>query len=153
MTIDEFNDTIDFAVSREREAVEFYAGLQASAHFHAQRIMLKELESMEQGHILALEELRRKGVDHLRSNPRKEAVNLRISEYLVESSPEASLTYQDILIIAMKREERSHALYSDLAKEFVGTELETVLKRIAAEESEHKFRFERLYDEEVLKGN
>lgn len=153
MTLDEFNDTIDFAVAREQEAVKFYADLQAKALFNAQKIMLRELESMEQGHVLMLEELRHRGADYIAAHPHRDVPNLRISEYLVEAKPSDHMTYQDILIIAMKREERSTALYTDLAGQFAGTELEGLLKRLAAEESDHKNRFEKLYDEEVLKGN
>jgi rubrerythrin len=153
MTVAEFNDIIDFAVAREREAVQFYADLQTKARFSAQKIMLKELESMEQGHVLMLEELRRKGESFITAHTHPEVTNLKISDYLVESQPSGHMTYQDILIIAMKREERSYALYHDLAVQFAGTESETILLRIAAEEAEHKNRFEKLYDDEVLKGN
>jgi rubrerythrin len=153
MTVDEFNDTIDFAVEREKEAVAFYADLQTKARFSAQKIMLKELESMEKGHVLMLEELRRLGSDFVIEHPHKEVTNLKISDYLVESQPSDKMTYQDILIIAMKREERSHALYTDLATQFAGSGAESILQRLAAEEGDHKNRFEKLYDEEILKGN
>ena len=47
MNKDKFNEVIDFAVEREKEAVQFYADLQKQVKFQAQKEMLKELEDME----------------------------------------------------------------------------------------------------------
>ena len=62
MTTQEFNEILDFAVAREREAVQFYRDLQQEAKFQDQREMLKELEAMEMGHIEVIENIRRRGV-------------------------------------------------------------------------------------------
>lgn len=150
MKKDDFNSIIDFAVEREKEAVEFYKGLQSKAKFTEMIEMLKELETMEQGHINMLEQIRSKGIEKIEV---QEVQDLHIGDYMVAAEPSEDMDYQDILIIAMKREEKSKELYTDLAKRFAGSEVEKVLLKIAAEETDHKLKFERLYDENVLKEN
>ncbi|MGC9361603.1 MAG: ferritin family protein, partial [Candidatus Syntrophosphaera sp.] len=62
MTEQEFNDILDFAIEREKEAVRFYRELQNEAKFRDQAEMLKDLEAMEMGHIKVIEGIRQKGV-------------------------------------------------------------------------------------------
>ena len=141
---------MDFAIEGEVAAVKFYQDLQKIVKFSAQKEMLKELENMEKGHIKILENVRKKGFENITV---KKVTNLNISEYIVDVKPKENMTYQDILILAMKREEQSERLYSDLAGNFEGTELETLFLKLASEESRHKLQFETLYDEYVLKEN
>lgn len=150
MKKDDFNAIIDFAVDREKEAVEFYQDLQSKAKFEEMKEMLKDLETMERGHITFLEKVREKGMEKVEVD---EVQDLAISDYMVEVEPKPDMDYQDILIIAMKREQKSKELYEDLAKRFAGSEIEKLLLKIAADETEHKLRFEKLYDEFVLKEN
>ena len=150
MIKDDFSAIIDFAVDREKEAVEFYKELESKTKFAGVRDMLKDLQLMETGHINALKSIREKGPVNLDIQIVK---NLHISDYLTEKDPSPDMDYQDILVTAMKREERSKALYEDLAVRFVGTDIGKTLSKIAAEEAEHKLRFEKLYDETVLKEN
>lgn len=150
MKKDDFNAIIDFAVDREKEAVDFYRDLQSKAKFDEMKEMLKDLETMERGHITFLEKVREKGVEKVEVD---QVQDLSISDYMVEVEPKPDMDYQDILIIAMKREQKSKELYEELAKRFAGSEIEKILLKIAADETEHKLRFEKLYDEFVLKEN
>lgn len=150
MKKDDFNAIIDFAVDREKEAVEFYKDLQSKARFDEMKEMLKDLETMERGHITFLEKVRERGMEKVEVD---EVNDLSISDYMVEVEPKPDMDYQDILIIAMKREQKSKELYEELAKRFAGSEVEKILLKIAADETEHKLRFEKLYDEFVLKEN
>jgi rubrerythrin len=150
MKKDDFNAIIDFAVDREKEAVEFYQDLQKKVKFQEMKEMLKDLETMERGHIIFLERVREKGMEKVEVSQIKD---LKISDYMVEIEPTPEMDYQNILIVAMKREQKSKELYEDLAVRFAGTEVEKLLYKIAADETEHKLRFEKLYDEFVLKEN
>ena len=58
----DFEEILDFAIAREREAIKFYQNLQNQAQFQDQKEMLKELEAMEQNHITIIEKLRQTGV-------------------------------------------------------------------------------------------
>jgi rubrerythrin len=137
-------------VDREKEAVEFYQELQKKVKFQEMKEMLKDLETMERGHIIFLERVREKGMEKVEVSQIKD---LKISDYMVEIEPTPEMDYQNILIVAMKREQKSKELYEDLAVRFAGTEVEKLLYKIAADETEHKLRFEKLYDEFVLKEN
>ncbi len=150
MTKEKFNEVINFAIQGEKDAVVFYRELQTKTKFQAQKKMLKEYEDMEKGHVIVLENIRKKGMQNITV---KEVTNLNISEYLVEVEPNAEMDYQDILILAMKKEEQAQKLYTNMAGNFPGTELETLFLKLAAEEAEHKLQFETLYDEHVLKEN
>jgi rubrerythrin len=146
-----FHKILDFAVDREREAVDFYHDLQKSAKFSAQKIMLQELENMEKSHILILEKMRQKDLKNLYSHPVKD---LMIVDYLADEEilPDS---YQNILLIAMKREDKANLLYLDLANRFANedSDLSSLFQRLADEEAGHKLKFELLYDEYVLKDN
>jgi len=150
MTKDKFNEVIDFAIDGEKEAVKFYQELQQKAKFEAQKEMMREFENMEKGHIIILENIRSKGFGNVAI---KDVVDLNISEYIVEVKPNENMTYQDILIIAMKKEEQAQNLYTNMAGNFPGTDLETIFLKLASEESGHKLQFETLYDENILKEN
>ncbi|MCK9556609.1 MAG: ferritin family protein [Candidatus Cloacimonetes bacterium] len=150
MTIPEFNEILDFAVEREQAAVSFYRKLQQQSKFADQKEMLKELEQMEMGHIVVIESIRKKGV---KAEDIQKTRNLKISEYLVKEPDEKELSYQSILIQAMKREESSFKLYSEMSLKFTDEEISTLFRRLASDEAKHKLHFEILYDEFISKGN
>ncbi len=150
MTIQEFNEILDFAIAREQEAVKFYRELQQEAKFQSQLEMLKELEAMEMGHIVVIENIRRKGVSE---TDIPTVPNLRISEYLSADVENLDLSYQNILIKAMKREENSFKLYSEMSVKFPDSELSTLFRKLASDEAKHKLLFERLYDDWISSGN
>ena len=148
-----FNQIIDFAVSREQMAVKFYQDLQKHSRFHGKEDELKKLEDMEKGHIKVLENIRKRGIEELQLP--KEIENLKISDYIVVEPEKEEMTYQDLLITAMKREEASFNLYTNLADVFAeeGEEIKNLLLKIASEEAMHKKHFENIYDDEILNQN
>lgn len=150
MTRAKFDSIIEFAIEREEEAVKFYSKLQSKANFKGQVDFLKELENMEKGHIQILKQIQQVEVDDLDV---PEVENLKISDYVVSAKPEDEMTYQDILITAMKREEASLNLYTTLANNFDDPQTNQLFKKIASEEAKHKLKFEELYDQDILKEN
>ncbi len=148
----EFNDILNFAVEREEEAIKFYQDLQDMVQFKEKQELLKEFEAIERSHVVILENIRKKTFVDLYSPP-VEVQDLAISDYLVEVPPTENMSYQDILIIAMKREEKANKLYSDLAERTTDEGIRTLFFKLASEESKHKLYFEKLYDEFVLTEN
>jgi rubrerythrin len=142
-----FNEIIDFAVGREREAVRFYHELQAYTYFSEKQKLLQNLERMERGHITTLEGIRRQSLETIEV---PDVQNLHISDYLVAEEPSGEMSYQDVLITAMKREEASHRLYGDLAGKSSDAGMKKLFLKLASEEAKHKLLFEKLYDEEIL---
>lgn len=150
MTTAEFNEILDFAVAREEEAVAFYRDLQSQAKFASHKEMLKELELMEMSHIVTIEGIRKKGAQ---LNEVREIQNLKIADYMVHEPSDEELTYQNILIRAMKREEQSFKLYSEMSQRFSDPEISKLFKRLAQDEAKHKNHFEKLYDDFLSSGN
>ena len=145
-----FHEIIDFAVEREKEAVAFYLQLQQMVKFDSRRELLKEFETMERHHIEILENLRHTNLNHI-SVPKVE--DLKISNYVVETKPDPEMSYQEIITTAMKREEASYNLYTDLAKRSDDEEVGKIFRKLAGEEAKHKLHFEQIYDQDILQEN
>jgi rubrerythrin len=144
--LDPFEEIVRFAIDKEEEAASFYdmaagiAGNPISAVF-------KELAGVERGHKRMLEGWNRE-VALERST--EEVRDLRIGDYLVEVPVAPDMSYQDVLIVAMKREERAFALYSVLAELSKDHASRQLFQTLAHEEAKHKLRFETEYDKVVL---
>lgn len=146
-----FDEVIQFAITREKEAVQFYADLQNIARFTVQKQLLKEFEDMERGHVTLLQRVQElKNTERLNPDIPED---LKLNDFLVESPPVSGMTYQDILIIAIKREERSSELYTQLLNQWKDTPLEEIFTRLRTEELKHKHHFEKIYDEDIQAEN
>ncbi|OQY37270.1 MAG: hypothetical protein B6226_05330 [Candidatus Cloacimonetes bacterium 4572_65] len=150
MTKQEFEHVLEFAIKREEEAVAFYNELKGHANFHSQKEMIEEIENMEKGHIIAIQNIQKKGLEQFEYSERK-AIN--VSNYLVANYDKDNLTFENIIILAMKREEMAYKLYKDLSLQFTGTQLESLFRKLADEEIKHKLHFEDIYNNEVAKDN
>jgi rubrerythrin len=146
-----FNDIIDFAIIREKQAVKFYQVLQQTVKFEGQRQLMTEFEKMEQGHIGILQGIRQKKTAAMADVSMVQ--NLRISDYLVEGDIHENITYQEIIILAMKREQKALLLYTSLAGRMTDAGTKQLFMKLAAEEAKHKLHFEKIYDDEILKEN
>ena len=146
----DFEKIIDFAIEREKSAIGFYQELQANARFKAQVEVLKEFEMMEHGHVALLENVKKR--EGFKEKASVQA-NLNLSDYLVEHQPVADMSFQDILTIAIKKEERSMALYDRLADEVEFSDAHNIFERLASEEAGHKHHFEHLYETEISPDN
>ena len=109
-TVDEI---LDYAIGQEQEAAAFYADLARRSEKAGMREILLDFSAEETRH---KERLLRVKQGEWRLGPHREVVDLRISDYLVEVETTVNLSYQDALIIAMKREQAAFRLYSDMAK-------------------------------------
>ncbi len=142
-----FNEIIEFAITREKEAVQFYHDLQEKSYFSAKKELFNSLENMERKHIQVLTRIKQEGS---KSIDVPAVQNLHISDYMVTPPADSELSYQDILIMAMKREEASYRLYTDLADKNQNEGIRKLFMKLASEEAQHKLLFERMYDEEIL---
>ena len=146
-----FNEIIDFAISNEQEAVDFYHDLQSKSAFETQKELLKEYEMMEKGHIKILQSIKSQGANSEMEIQKIE--DLSISNYLIDVEPTPNMDYQDLIILAMKREERAMKLYQDLADKSDDDKTKTIFLRLVAEEAQHKDHFEKIYEDDILKHN
>ncbi|RKX90165.1 MAG: hypothetical protein DRP70_01470 [Spirochaetes bacterium] len=151
MALATFSEALDFAISREKEAVAFYRDLQRIAKFASQKELMGEFEDMERGHVTLLE-----GVKSNQEPARLSTSipsDLHLDDFLVSSPPTEDMTYQDILITAIKRERKSAALYTGLKADTDDRTLIDVFSRLIVEEENHKDYFQKLYDRDIQSAN
>jgi rubrerythrin len=146
-TVDEI---LDYAIGQEEEAAAFYASLAERAERAGMKDVLMDFSREEQRH-----KDRLLAVKHGESElaPEQQVVDLKISDYLVDVQVGEDISYQDALIVAMKRERAAYRLYSDMAERVSPGELQEVFLGLANEEAKHKLFFESEYDERVLVDN
>lgn len=142
---------LDFAIGREQDAADFYAGLARRASVPAMRTALEEFSREEAAHKASLERLKARG--GLKPDAKRVAADLKIADYLVEVQASPEMSFQDALVVAMKREKASYGLYSQLAAASSDESVRETFRALAREEAAHKLRFETEYDESVLKDN
>jgi rubrerythrin len=65
----------------------------------------------------------------------------------VDIDYEPGMTYKDILIVAMKREEKAMNFYNDFGEKTGDKEHRKLFQLLAQEESKHKLRLETMYDD------
>ena len=92
-----------------------------------------------------------KAIETVGAKPLPPAMDL--GKYLVSETISDISTPQDIMIIAIKREDKAIAFYSSQLPVVSGTDLQSVFEHLLTWEQEHKERLEAEYDRVVLKDN
>ena len=146
-TVDEI---LDFAIDQEQQAADFYADVAQRAETADMKKMLLDFHEEEKSHKKILQDVKT-GEHEL--TPEQEILDLKISDYLVEVEFSENISYQDALIIAMKKERAAYQLYTDMAAKIPESHLREVLIGLAKEEEKHKLFFETEYDERILTDN
>lgn len=143
-------EVLDYAIDQEQQAADFYASFAARAEKAGMKKLLLEFAEEEKRHkerLLAVKTGERK------LTPEKEVLDLKISDYLVEVDAGDNISYQDAMIVAMKKERAAFELYSAMAEKVPDTNLKQVFVGLAKEEAKHKLFFETEYEEHVLMHN
>lgn len=144
------DEILIFAIEQEQRAVDFYTDLAKEAHNEEMKKVFIEFAGEEIRHKQRLTRIREEGVFTM---PRQQVVDLKIADYMVEVKASGKLSYEDALVLAMKREKAAFKLYTTLAERSPSDELREIFRALAMEEARHKLRFELEYDEFVLREN
>jgi len=143
-----FQEIIKFAIQREIESMDFYNKASNMVKHSGTRDLFLDFVKQEEGHKKKLEEVR---TGKIVLGKIEKIPNLKISDYMIEAELKPDISYGDILRIAMKREERSVKLYTDLNEKNQDEVLRNLFSFLIQEEGKHKYYIEKLYDDEVLK--
>jgi len=143
-----FQEIVQFAIQREIESMGFYNQASKIVKYTGTRDLFVDFMRQEEGHKKKLEEVR---VGKMMLEKIEKIPNLKISDYMVDTELKPDISYEEILRIAMKREERSVKLYTDLNEKNEEESLKNLFTFLIQEESKHKYAIERIYDDEVLK--
>jgi rubrerythrin len=101
----------------------------------------------EQGHRDMLRKLDSLDLDKVEL---QQVENLKISDYLMDVTFSDKITYQDALLLAMKKEEKALAFYSGWKNKCMSEKASKLFQMLENEEEKHKRKLEKLYDEEIL---
>jgi rubrerythrin len=146
MNFNNLKEIIEFAIEREKEAVSFYEDASSRQEYSDARKMFKDFANEERKHRALLEGFL-KGERTIADYRFKWIPDMKRSNYLVDIPYEKGMPYADILRLAMKREEKSLALYNKLALEIDDKEMQQIFKVLCQEEAKHKLALETLYDD------
>ena len=144
------NEILDFAITSEQEAVDFYAGLALRSRNDQMKKVFTDFAQEEMKHKVRLTSIKESNSFQMSE---EKVRDLRIAEYLVDVKPTPDMTYADALVLAMKKEKNAFRLYLMLSEEAADPSMKAVFMSLAQEESEHKLKFELEYDEYILKEN
>lgn len=144
------NDILDFAINEEQMAVDFYSELAENANTEDMKLVFIDFAEDEIQHKMRLLKIKEEGFYTLE---KEQVEDLKISDYVVNVKPSTNMTYEEALILAMKKEKAAFKLYTALADRAPNADLKNLFLGLAQEESKHKLRFEIEYDEFVLREN
>ncbi len=144
------NDILDFAINEEQAAVNLYTQLAKNSSSEEIKKIFLEFAKEEINHKARLTTIKENGLFDMKPEI---VADLKISDYAVNITPSANMTYSEALVFAMKKEKAAFKLYTVLAEKAPNADLRNVFLSLAVEESKHKLRFEIEYDEYVLKEN
>ena len=141
-------EIIQFAIEREIESMNFYTRASQRVKLSGTKELFEDFAKQEEKHKQKLEAYRQGKIvlAKIQSIP-----DLKISDYLVDTELTPQSSYADILRVAMKREERSVKLYTDLKEKNDDKGLVELFTFLVQEEMKHKLYLEKLYDDEILK--
>ena len=144
------DDVLDFAIQSEQEAVDFYTNLANESKNQAMCKVFIQFANEEKGHKKRLQNIKREETFEFSD---EKVIDLEIGDYLVDVKATNDMSYQDALILAMKKEKSAFKLYLDLAGIAPNSNLKNIFLALAQEEAKHKLRFEIEYDDYILKEN
>ena len=148
MKFDNLEAIVDFAIEKEKEAVEFYSDISRQEKFSGSSKMFAEFADEERKHQKLLEEFKAKGVtDSLNDYQLKWITDIKRSDYVVDMEYAPGMAYNDILMLAMKREEKALKLYNDFLDQADTDDGKKLFKVLCQEEAKHKLALETMYDD------
>lgn len=144
----DIKEIVKQAVEQEDKAYKFYTEALKVVKDAAAKVWLKELADEELKHKKLLENL---DVSKIKKFKPGKIQDLHITEYLVDKDMAEVKDAQDLLIVAMKKEQKSYNFYVSLAKSTDSDDAKKACKMLAQEELKHKHKLELYYDDIVFR--
>ena len=94
-------EILEFAISNEIAAAELYKDLAEKTESSAIKKSLLQFSDEERGHQKRLENIKTGNMDF---QMKKQIADLKIGDYLVDVELKPGMSYQEILVFAMKKE-------------------------------------------------
>ena len=148
MHFENLEAVIRYAIETEIEAAGFYETTSRQEAMSGSREMLQDFAREERKHQALLEKLRDQGLDQSVSQYRfKWIPDIKRSDYVVDLEYRDGMGYNELLMLAMKREEKALALYNRLLDQAQSDDSRQLFKMLCQEEAKHKLALETMYDD------
>jgi len=146
MSFKSVDEILEFAIDREKEAVEFYASLAQEAPSEALKQTFINFSKEEEKHVALVSDIsgNKAKID---SYEFEKIPDLKISNYMVDAAYEKGMPMLDVLKLAMKREEKAVKLYTLLGDQTDDADAKKLFQILVQEESKHKLGLESMYDD------
>ncbi|KAB2887385.1 MAG: ferritin family protein [Desulfobulbaceae bacterium] len=147
MDFDNLTAIIDFAISQELEAADFYRMIGARETREGTKDLFLQFAEEEDRHRRLLENLKTgdagSDLDEYRFTW---ITDIKLSNYVADLVYTPGMPYRDILILAAKREEKALALYNLLLAKAEDEGSRKLFKMLCQEEAKHKLALEGTLD-------
>lgn len=148
MKFDSLNDILDFAIEGEIEAAKFYQSISEQESNSGTKKMFADFVTEEKKHEEMLLGFKTSGVtEAMNEYHLKWITDIKRSDYVVDLEHTPGMAYNEILMLAMKREEKALALYNDFLAQADTDEAKKLFKILCQEEAKHKLTLETMYDD------
>jgi rubrerythrin len=148
MKFDNLDQIVDFAIEKEKEAADFYKSVSEQESFSGTKQMFAEFAAEEKKHEDLLLKFKETGITEAMNDYQlKWITDIKRSDYVVEMEYTPGMAYNEILMLAMKREEKALALYNDFLDKADTEDGKKLFKVLCQEEAKHKLALETMYDD------
>ncbi len=142
------NDILDYAISKEQEAKQFYLDICEEETLSGNRQVFTDFAQEEDKHVVMLEKLKAGVIaDGIAKYEFKWIKDIKRSDLVLDIEYKKGMHYRDILMLAIKREEKALQLYNDLQTRVEEPDHAKIFKILCQEEAKHKLALESMYDD------
>lgn len=135
-------DILNYVIKQEVQANDFYKKLAPMVKKPEVRKTIENFALDEYQHKLHLEGIR----DGLVDFTDNEVGDLELAGSVDEVTPHANMTYKELLAFAIKKEDKAHRIYTQLAQCAKQKNVKELFTRLAHEEAQHRLGLELEYD-------
>lgn len=154
---EEITNMLMMALKKEENAHNFYVRAQGMTKLSNVKDLFEELAKMELEHKKVIqgyiEELKSKGVEWDPAEDLGETDEVGFSKYLTKTELTEETSYQDALIIALKREERAYIMFGNFYRISKDEGVKNLFKRLMDDEIGHLKMIEERYEKDVMGDN
>ncbi len=151
MKFDSVDAILDFAITKEEDAAQFYTDLAGKMKQPHMKDLFEQFALEEKSHKAKLQNVKE---GKLLLSAKQQVMDLKVVDFLDDTRfDEGEFDFQSALLAAMNAEKASFRLYTDLAKATDKPELKETFQALAQEEAKHKLMFEIEYDDKIYAEN
>jgi rubrerythrin len=151
-TKDTITNILNRAVRFEEDSFNLYNSAISKVKNPQTKDWLKELADWELTHKAKLEALLKGDLNWaIRKSKREQVADFQIGDYLVAAPLSDKSDFQDVLLVAIKREESARDFYASMVELVDAGEAHDLFDLLAKEEAKHKQMVEKYYEEYVYK--